>query len=129
MNKQCVIEINVAKCIVDRLKPSDYDMSLRKYWRENVTSDSESNVGDITTMLYIPTIDRIVYGLGDGAIVILPAIEFLFKHIFERAAPPPTSSFKPSNYNIKKITQITLNGNIHQKNVISEQDLFKLHFS
>ena len=45
--------------VVDRLKPSDYDMSLRKYWRENVTSGSESNVGDITTMLYIPTIDRL----------------------------------------------------------------------
>ena len=87
--------------VVDRLKPSDYDMSLRKYWRENVTSGSESNVGDITTMLYIPTIDRIVYVLGDGAIVILPAIEFLFKHIFERAAPSPTSSFKPSITNKK----------------------------
>ena len=42
-------------------------------------------IEDISTFLYLSTIDKIVYGLNDGSIVILPAIEFLVKRLFRRS--------------------------------------------
>ena len=57
---------------------------MKKFWKDNVKHDEEK-IGDISTLLYLPTIDKIVYGLNDGSIVIVPAIDFLIKHLFRRS--------------------------------------------
>jgi hypothetical protein len=66
------------------LRKSDIEISMKKFWKENVKNDEEK-IGDISTLLYLPTIDKIVYGLSDGSIVIVPAIDFLIKRLFRRS--------------------------------------------
>lgn len=66
------------------MKKSDIEISMKKFWKDNVKHDEEK-IGDISTLLYLPTIDKIVYGLNDGSIVIVPAIDFLIKHLFRRS--------------------------------------------
>jgi hypothetical protein len=56
-------------------------------------------IEDISTFLYLSTIDKIVYGLNDGSIVILPAIEFLVKRLFRRTNNAEKQS-KKNNLNI-----------------------------
>lgn len=51
-------------------------------------------IGNISTLLYLPTIDKIVYGLMDGSIVISPAIEFLVKKLFRRPIETDKSSMR-----------------------------------
>ena len=46
------------------------------------------------------TIDKIVYGLNDGSIVIWPAIEFLVKRLFRRT----NNAEKPSKKNNLKLS-------------------------
>lgn len=67
----------------DGIKQPDYDMSLSKFWKENVPQDND-NIGFITTFLYLSSIDKIVYGTNDGTIIILSAIQFLIRHLFKR---------------------------------------------
>ncbi len=81
-------------------------MSLAKFWSENFKQDNENvnekknifkqdfkikainfyqlKIGSISTFLYLPTIDKLVYGMNDGSIIILPAVDFLIKNLFNR---------------------------------------------
>lgn len=67
-----------------------------------------NKIGNISTLLYLPTIDKIVYGLLDGSIVILPAIEFLVKKLFRRTLENDRTSkfsqFSPIYKSNKKLT-------------------------
>jgi hypothetical protein len=91
---------------MEGIKKSNYEMSLAKFWSENFKQDNENvnekknifkqdfkikainfyqlKIGSISTFLYLPTIDKLVYGMNDGSIIILPAVDFLIKNLFNR---------------------------------------------
>ena len=95
------------------MRPNDYKTSLKKFWNENFYQDTETvckkeklfnfrevkfffiffKLGSISTFLYLPKIDKIVYGMTDGSIVILPAMEFLIKSLYRRRLNEKTSKF------------------------------------
>ncbi|CAF0723235.1 unnamed protein product [Brachionus calyciflorus] len=81
-------------------RSSDYKTSLKKFWSENFRQDNET-VGSISTLLYLSKIDKIVYGMNDGSIVIVPAIDFLIKSLFRRRLNERTHIIKLKKHTAK----------------------------
>jgi WD repeat-containing protein 7 len=85
--------------------PPDYGTSLENYWRDNFRME-EQNFGEISTFLYLPLIDKIVYGTHDGSIIILPAVNFLLKYFFGKTRSKDYKDYLKLKKHNSKVTCI-----------------------
>lgn len=93
INKKSILKISV-----ENIKLNDYQTSLNQFWKENCLNDENDvnkklklnflkilcikKFGTISTLIYINKINKLVYGMFDGTILIRPAIEFLMNTLF-----------------------------------------------